>query len=167
LLVIRPIQEEDVEEFLDLANRLDEETSFRLLEPGERRTTVEGQREIIRRCQVGGHDAILVATWEGRLVGYIAALGGKARRNRHRAEVVVAVLRAYGGRGIGTRLFEALEEWAAERGVHRLELTVMAHNERAIRLYERLRYEVEGRKRDSLFVDGSYVDEYCMAKWLP
>jgi RimJ/RimL family protein N-acetyltransferase len=59
-----------------------------------------------------------------------------------------------------------LEKWAAERQLYRLELTVMTHNERAIRLYRRLGFEIEGTKRDSLWVDGSYVDEYCMSKLL-
>jgi RimJ/RimL family protein N-acetyltransferase len=165
--MIWTIRESDAEEFLALSNRLDEETAFRLFEPGERRTTVEEQREIIGRCQTGENDVILVAECDGQLVGYIAAIGGKYRRNRHSVHVVVAVLQSFAGQGIGTKLFEELEKWAGECQLHRLELTVMAHNERAIRLYKRMGFEIEGRKRHSLLVNGSYVDEYCMSKLLP
>jgi RimJ/RimL family protein N-acetyltransferase len=167
MLIIRAVQEDDAEEFLTLSNRLDEETAFRLLEPGERLSTIEQQREIISRVQSTDNHAIFVAELNGQLVGYIAAIGGKYRRNKHGVHVVVAVLQRFAGLGIGTKLFEELEMWAHGHGIHRLELTVMVHNERAIGLYKKLGFEVEGRKRHALLVSGSYVDEYCMSKLLP
>ena len=42
----------------------------------------------------------------------------------------------------------------------------MANNTRARALYERMGYLKEGVKRDSLFVDGAFVDEIMMAKLL-
>jgi RimJ/RimL family protein N-acetyltransferase len=53
--------------------------------------------------------------------------------------------------------------WAAGHGLHRLELTVMAHNYRAISLYERMGFTGEGRRRQCLIVDGQFVDELTMA----
>lgn len=50
------------------------------------------------------------------------------------------------GRGVGTGLLAEAKRWAAAHGVHRLELTVMAHNHRAIGLYERMGFSVEGRR---------------------
>jgi RimJ/RimL family protein N-acetyltransferase len=164
VVTVRTIEERDAEPFLALSTRLDEETDFRLLEAGERRTTVEEQREKIKRLRSTENQTILVAEVDRRLVGYIAGIGGKYRRNRHSATVVVAVLQAFSGRGVGTKLFEALETWAVEQGIHRLELTVMVHNERAIGLYEKLGFQREGRKRDVLRVSGEYVDEVLMAK---
>jgi len=63
-------------------------------------------------------------------------------------------------------LFRALEAWADSHDLHRLELTVMCHNERAVRLYQNLGYKIEGIRQDSLWVNGRYVDEYYMAKLL-
>jgi RimJ/RimL family protein N-acetyltransferase len=57
--------------------------------------------------------------------------------------------------------------WAVEQGIHRLELTVMVHNQRAIDLYEKVGFQREGRKRDALLVGGEYVDEYVMGRLLP
>ena len=57
-----------------------------------------------------------------------------------------------------------LEAWADEHEITRLELTVMAHNERAQRLYLSRGFEIEGTKRNSMRVDGAYVDELYMAK---
>jgi RimJ/RimL family protein N-acetyltransferase len=57
-----------------------------------------------------------------------------------------------------------MDTWAREQHVHRLELSVMVHNTRGVGLYKKMGFEVEGVKRDSLFVDGAYVDEYYMGK---
>ncbi|MBL4719555.1 MAG: GNAT family N-acetyltransferase, partial [Alphaproteobacteria bacterium] len=63
-------------------------------------------------------------------------------------------------------LLTRLEDFAREISLHRLELTVMAPNDRAKRLYESLGYVAEGTKRHSLYIDDQYVDEIMMAKFL-
>jgi hypothetical protein len=42
----------------------------------------------------------------------------------------------------------------------------MCHNEHGIRLYQKMGYQTEGVKQDSLWVNGKYVNEYYMAKIL-
>lgn len=165
-MVIRPIVESDAEAFLRLTRRLDAETSLMMLEPGERTTTVEEQAARIQAVNQSANQTILVAEEAGQLVGYIALLGGSYRRNRHSAYIVVGILEAFSGRGHGRQLFTEGERWAREVGLHRLELTVMAHNHRAVALYSKMGFRFEGTKRDSLRVDGEYVDEYYMAKLL-
>jgi RimJ/RimL family protein N-acetyltransferase len=166
MILIREIKEQDATQLLVLRNQLDEETEFMLLETGERITTPEGQKKLIQRILTLDNRTILVAETDGQIVGYIAGLGGSYRRNRHKADVVIGILNSYSRQGLGTRLFLALEEWARACDLHRLELSVMAHNERAIGLYRKMGFVEEGLSIDSLFVDGRYVDELGMAKIL-
>ena len=76
------------------------------------------------------------------------------------------VLAAHSGQGIGRALMRDTELFARNRKLRRLELTVMAHKARARALYEQMGYLQEGVKRDSLSVDGVFVDEIMMAKLL-
>jgi RimJ/RimL family protein N-acetyltransferase len=46
--------------------------------------------------------------------------------------------------------------------LHRVSLTVFAHNTPAIALYEKLGFVREGRIRESVFLDGGYMDEILM-----
>ena len=46
----------------------------------------------------------------------------------------------------------------------RLELTVEVTNTIAINLYKRQGFVIEGTKKNTMFVDGVFVDEYMMAK---
>ena len=165
-MATREIQESDATDFLALSKRLDEETKFMLLEPGERVTTVEQQRERIRAVLSQENQTILLVEREGKLVGFVAGLGGPYRRNRHCVRVVIGVLQGFAGGGLGETLLGALEDWAQARDIGRLELTVMAHNARAIGLYNKMGFVEEGTKRHSLMVDGTSVDELYMAKVL-
>ena len=163
---VRPITESDCEEFLLLSQRLDQETQFMLFEPGERTTTVEEQRQRIKGVLSQDNQMIFVAKHENHLVGFLGAFGGSFQRNRHCAYIVIGILQAYVGQGLGAQFFQGLEEWAVMHKLHRLELTVMSHNERGVNLYRKMGYLIEGTKKDSLRVNGKYVDEYYMAKLL-
>lgn len=163
---IRAIRENDNEQFLVLGKLLDQETQFMMLEPGERTITVEEQAQRIKNVLSQANQMIFVAEHENRLVGFLGAYGGSFQRNRHSAYIVIGILQRYVGQGIGRKLFETLEKWAIEQKFHRLELTVMCHNERGIRLYQKMGFKTEGIKQDSLCVNGEYVDEYYMAKIL-
>jgi RimJ/RimL family protein N-acetyltransferase len=156
----------DAKALLALKRQLDRETTFMLLEPDERTETAEDVAADLERS-AGSNSVVIVAENPAGLVGYIDARGGEFRRNRATAYVVIGVLAAASGRGAGSGLLREAERWAAAHGIHRLELTVMAHNERAARLYERMGFGVEGRRRECLTVDGHLADELYMGKLLP
>jgi RimJ/RimL family protein N-acetyltransferase len=160
---VREIRAEDAENLLALQHRLDEETTMMMLEPGERGSSMEPLRSHVCETLASPGSTIIVAESDSRLVGYVEAEGGRYRRTRHSAQVVIGVLRAYQGCGIGHSLLVALRTWAAGHDVVRLELTVRADNEPARRLYERVGFAIEGVRRGSLRVDGQMIDELSMA----
>ncbi|SME94771.1 Protein N-acetyltransferase, RimJ/RimL family [Paenibacillus barengoltzii] len=164
MIEIREIRVDDAERFLNLCLQLDQETKFMLYEPGERTTTAEEQRERIQSILSEAGSTILVAEDQGELVGYLAVFGGQANRTKHVGYIVVGITQAYSGKGIGTRLFQTAEVWRAQTELTKFELTVMIPNERAVALYKKVGFEVEGVKRNSIRVDGNYVDEYYMGK---
>ena len=157
----------DAADLLGLKEQLDRETSFMLLEPDERTEDSADIAADLSSMAGAANCIVVVAETADRLVGYAEARGGGFRRNRITAHVVIGVLAAAGGQGVGSGLLRELESWASAHGIHRLELTVMAHNDRASRLYERMGFAVEGRRRECLLVDGRLADELSMAKLLP
>jgi len=165
-MIIRSIRAEDAENFLHLCLQLDNETQFMLFEPGERTTTVEEERQRLQGLLTQANQNIFVAEQAGQLAGFLGAFGGSLQRNRDCAYIVIGILQAFAGQGLGTQFFQALDEWARQQGMHRLELTVMCHNAQAVHLYQKTGFQIEGIKQDSLLVNGAYVDEFYMAKIL-
>ncbi len=71
------------------------------------------------------------------------------------------------GKGAGTFAMKAMLEHAfLNLNLNRVELSVLATNERAIRLYEKLGFAHEGTKRQARYKQGSYIDLrlYAMLK---
>jgi RimJ/RimL family protein N-acetyltransferase len=165
-MLIRRIQLNDAKQLLRLRLQLDKETQFMLFDPGERSIDIEEQRHQIERVLLSENQMIFVVEHEGQLVGYLGASGGYARRIHHRVEIVIGILEAFTGQGIGSQLFVAMEKWAREKQLHRLELTVMTHNAAGVALYKKQGFTIEGVRSHSMVVNNRYVDEYYMAKLL-
>ncbi len=165
-MLIRMIHPDDAAAYLDMWQQVLSETTFMLREPDEQTISVEEQRQQIVQLLSLDNSAIFVAEHEGQLVGALQAFGGCYRRDRHNVYIVIGILQGFAGQGIGTQLFQTLEHWARQHHLTRLELTVMVHNERAIALYKKCGFEIEGRRRNAIRVDGRYVDEWTMARLL-
>ncbi|WP_252179494.1 GNAT family N-acetyltransferase [Endozoicomonas sp. 4G] len=137
-----------------------------LYEPDERKTTIEQQRNIISGFSDSESKTMLVAIDSGsdEIAGFTVGIGNELSRNKHTVYCVIGVLQKFTGKGFGKTLLKSLELWAKENGIHRIELTVMEHNTRAISLYKSFGFEVEGVKRKSLKVNGDYVNELYMSK---
>ena len=62
------------------------------------------------------------------------------------ADFGMGVAKEWRGRGVGSALLTAAIEWARERSLHKLSLSVFAHNTAAIALYRKLGFVEEGRR---------------------
>ncbi|MDV2581390.1 GNAT family N-acetyltransferase [Alkalibacillus haloalkaliphilus] len=163
---IREVHLSDAEKLSTLIQQVDEFSEYMLWEPGERKISQDHQEKMIESFLEKANSMILVAVVDDELVGYLLAMGGNARRNKHSAYIVLGVLQGYRGHGIGTGLLNELERWATKNDIHRLELTTVVSNKAGVSLYKKMGFGIEGTKRDSLFIDGAYVDEYYMSKLL-
>ena len=128
--------------------------------------SVEERRE--RLTQRSPDAYLLVAEFDGRVVG-IAGLQVEANpRRRHCGSIGMAVHDDFQGRGVGSALMAALIDLADNwLGLHRTELTVYADNAPAIHLYEKVGFVIEGTARDFALCGGAYVDAHTMARLCP
>lgn len=164
-MIIRKANVEDSEKYLQMLKQLDNETKNMLLEPGERKTTIEQMTDRIASMS-GSNGTIFLIEDENKIGGFLAAQRGGTNRIRHSAYIVIGMLKEYRGKKLGTKLFEELQKWAVENNITRLELTVVNNNEAAIKLYEKAGFKIEGIKEKSMIIDGNFVDEYYMGKIL-
>lgn len=163
---IRHVKIEDAVQLCQLIQQVESDSEYMLFEPGERKITVEQMQTRIRSMKTESHSEIFTAELDGELIGYLMAIGGCTKRTRHAVYLVIGIFTSHRGQGVGTHLFEHLENWAVQHNIRRLELTVAQPNDAGMRLYRKMNFEIEGKKRDSLIINGEYVDEYYMSKLL-
>lgn len=93
---------------------------------------------------------------------------GKSIRRRHAMGLGITVADEWQGIGIGAALMAALIDKADRwMNVLRIELQVYTDNARAIALYERFGFVVEGTHRAHALRDGRFVDALTMARLHP
>lgn len=108
--------------------------------------------------------AHFVAVDGDRVVGWCDVTPKSHETLRHSGTLGMGLAASYRGRGIGGALLATTLNAALERGLTRIELVVRADNEVAIALYRRHGFEVEGRLRHYLVVDGQTYDALQMAR---
>ena len=157
-VVIRQISEEDIESLhacLDSVARERKYLGFTQAAPIEetRKSLMEDmQRGVIR----------LIALDDSNVVGWCHIRPDRWEGFTHAGWLGMGVLKEYRGQGIGSGLLHQALAEARSRGLERVELSVFASNSTAIRLYEKFRFEIEGRKKRARKLDGSYDDIIVM-----
>jgi len=94
----------------------------------------------------------------------VGGCGLDAIETRNRAATLgIWIGKPYWHRGYGTDAMRTLCRFAFQHmNLQRIELNVFSVNPRALRVYERVGFKVEGTRRRSQFVGGRYVDSFLM-----
>ena len=126
-------------------------------------------RQRLEGSDNGSAELSLVAERDGDIVGSAGLHPvGPAVRRRHVAIIGISVRPDAQGQGVGTALMQALCDYA-DRWAHilRIELGVYTDNVRAIALYRRFGFEIEGTHKGYALRDGVFVDSHTMARLHP
>ncbi|GIN65752.1 hypothetical protein J41TS2_11730 [Bacillus sonorensis] len=87
-------------------------------------------------------------------------------RFSHRTEFGVCVLKDFWGYGIGTNLLKESIFWADSSGIKKMTLLVLETNEKAINLYQKHGFEIEGiLKKDKILSDGKFYNTIVMGRF--
>ncbi|MHA2298259.1 MAG: N-acetyltransferase family protein [Candidatus Hodarchaeales archaeon] len=100
------------------------------------------------------------------VVGHLQVHKHTDPRRSHCAEFFVYVHQDYHDLSIGKTLVTKMIEWAREKRVKKIKLACFADNDRAIHVYKRMGFRVEGRLEKEFFRKGEYYDKIHMSLWL-
>ena len=105
----------------------------------------------------------LVAHSDSRIVGHVQIYTLPMQQMNGIGELFIYLHQDFQNVGLGTAMMREGIREARVRGWHRVRLTVVAENHRAIRSYEKVGFEREGLSRENYFgEDGKYHDEVQM-----
>jgi len=163
--IIRRAQPSDAPQTRTHLMRLAQEPdSGVLFGPDDVPPTLDEERKLIVDYANAPNAIYLVAESDGFIIGSCTGRGGRRIASAGSVGVGISVHIDWRGKGVGTALMQHLIDWAWEtRVIWRIELDVFTHNANAIHVYEKLGFEVEGRRQKAYYKNGHFVDAYMMA----
>ena len=165
-LIIRSEEPSDAEITLNVYKQKTKETKFLSRGEGDTFPSVDNFKECAQDYLDNEKACEVVAVYQNEIVGtgHIDWHGGKLRA-RHICELDMGILKDYWGLGIGGKIMQTLIDIAKEVGHEQIELSVVAENERAIKMYESFGFVATGRSPHAWkYEDGSYADMVFMVK---
>ena len=109
----------------------------------------------------------IVALFQNRIVGHSQIFIFPHSRRKVTGDLIICVHQDFQDVGLGTVMLIKLLQLAKKDGMHRIVLHVFADNKRAVHLYEKLWFKIEGFLRDSYFgEDKQYHQELAMGLML-
>ncbi|MGT2933891.1 GNAT family N-acetyltransferase [Streptococcus catagoni] len=117
--------------------------------------------------QLQAQDRIcLLVKVDDKVVGLVNLEAGQKESDSHIADLFIAIREGYQGYGLGSDLMALAVDWAEySPQIKKLELEVQKRNTRALKLYEKFGFEIEGtRKKSAKTKNGEFLDLYLMGK---
>ncbi len=163
---IRSAIGEDAKELSELRLQIDGETENLDREKGEDFIDIPRFEQIIKTDSEKRRNLFLVAVVHNRIVGFSRCEGIYLNRFSHKVEFGVGVLKDFWGVGIGQNLLKESISWADSNGIKKITLNVLETNDKAIKLYIKFGFEIEGiLKKDKILSDGKYYNTLIMGRW--
>ena len=157
---LRPLEEDDAAVCHTWFN--DPEV-WRTLAVRGRPNTEARSRAYIRALDPTGDQVFAIMTREDEQYVGNAGLHAIDPIDRHATLGIVIGRTDCWGRGFGTEAVALLCRHAFETlNLHKVCLTSYANNERGLRTYARVGFQVEGRRREQVFIEGGWVDEVSL-----
>jgi len=160
-ITMKEANEDDAEAMKNVVNSVASEKYY-VVPERSREDWDEAIREIKRRKGL-----IIIAQANEKTVGMAHLVRGKFKKNKHVGFLGISILKEFRKIGIGTAMMKYIMEWARrQKGLEKVSLTVFSTNEAAINLYRTFGFEIEGMSKKQYKIEGKYIDETIMGKFL-
>jgi len=164
---IRPANIEDVKQIFEFVKIIAvKETNNVISLPEEFSSTIADQEKWIRYYSENENALLLVAETEGKIVGVLDFKTHPKIRMSHSGEFGISILPEYQNQKIGSKMIEFLLQWTTTRPkIKKINLCVFHPNTRAIHVYKKLGFEIEGVQVGAVQISqGEFIDLVMMAR---
>jgi len=153
---------EDAKQIVVFLNTVGGETDFLTFGANEFPLTVPEEEEAIAQCLEKNLCLMLVGKIGDEIVSQLFLQRSGKLRISHVGDLGVTVSKKYWGNSIGNHMMRVAIEWARDNGITKIQLQVRADNVRAVQLYNKLGFTIEGTVTRALKIGNVYFDDYLM-----
>ena len=151
---------EEVDRAFDVIREVAKEEDY-LMEDGVEQSRIDLTKELLEH---NGDDVLfIVAEVDGRIVGTLDLVKyGRYGKTAHVRYLDMAIIDGYRSIGIGSALMDFAVNWAREKKFRKILLDVFSTHTRAINLYRKFGFQIEGTKKDVVMIRNRYADLVSM-----
>ena len=160
--IIREADIEDAENVIEYIKIVSDETDFLISDSSEIKFTVKKEKEFLQNIQSSILEKIFLFEIENKIVGMCSIEGINKIRIKHRVDMAITVLKNYWGNKIGEKLIDYAIDYCKSNSIKKIELTVRIDNKRALKLYKKFGFEIEGEIKNFIYLNGNYYNCYYM-----
>jgi len=162
--IVREAEESDAKAIISYLQDNQDQYAYMISKTKEMKLDITYEKQMIKLHAQRDNCIFLIAVNQKQVLGMLNFVGGNRSRDMHDGEFGLSVHKDYFGQGIGTQLMATLMRWGrTNRVIKRMTLFVMHSNKRAIKLYERYGFSMEGIRRKAVrFEDGRVQDLIMM-----
>jgi RimJ/RimL family protein N-acetyltransferase len=124
--------------------------------------SVAEEEIIIAECLNNNKCLMLVGKINEEIIAQLFLDISPNPRLSHIANLGVSVSKKYWGLSIGAEMIVSALQWARENNICKVQLQVRTDNTRAVALYKKLGFVIEGTLSHSIKVNTIYFDDYIM-----
>ncbi|MEA1883868.1 MAG: GNAT family protein [Thermotogota bacterium] len=163
-VIIREAQESDAKAIIQYIKENQDRFLYMISKTDEMKLDVTYEKQMIKLHDQRENSVFFIAVERDKVIGMLNFVGGNRSRDMHDGEFGLSVHKDYFGRGIGSMLMDQIMRWGQNNKViKRMTLFVMHSNKRAINLYKRYGFSIEGVRRKAVrFEDGRVQDLIMM-----
>lgn len=161
IVIVREASEEDAKAITDVVNSVASEKCYIVPEKSR-----EDWDKAVSEMRDKGRGLLVVAQVDGKVVGMGHLTKGRWEKNMHVGFLGMVILKEFREIGIGTAIMDYMTRWARQEQLEKISLSVFSTNKRAIRLYQKFGFESEATIKRQYKIEGKYVDELFMRKFL-
>ncbi|OOE10797.1 GNAT family N-acetyltransferase [Fictibacillus arsenicus] len=158
-IILRPVDENDAQDIIKHVETIVK--AGRYLQKEEPRT-LEEEKNFINETRLKGNMYTAVER-KGKVVGIARVLKGELEMKKHTGIFRTWIHPDSQGLGIGKQVMNYTLRWGRAINLHKLWLTVFSGNEKAVLVYEKSGFIIEGRQKNQAIIDGEFEDEIFMA----
>ncbi len=164
-LLIRPVQPEDAAAIVAIFNPIIQSGKYTVFDTP---FTVEAEREYITNFPARGIFHVAIRQADSKIVGFqsMEPFATYTHAFDHVGVLGTYVDLAERGQGIAGDLFAATFEAARQKGYEKLFTFIRADNPAALAAYQRQGFQIIGTARRQAKINGSYIDELMVEKFL-
>lgn len=162
-VIIREATKEDAQLMIDFYNVVGGETDFLSFGENEFIKNLAEYGVFLEATREENNSIILIAEIDNKIVGIASINSSPKARFKHLGEFGIVIAKQYCGLGLGRKIMDYLIEWSNKNGItKKITLVTSEDNHRAIDLYKKVGFEVEGILKKDNYVNGIYGNTIMM-----